>query len=97
MRGFQGMIFDVFKIGYIVYLIYQRKELSQFRFQTQTAYGGDFGNVLVWSHSFETQLFPKSFELWPKGILRLWKLDSNNTLSVYAFGSFYFPFSPGNR
>lgn len=73
-----------------------RKELGNFRLQTQTAYTGDLGNTLVWSHPFETQFFPQSFELWPKGIIRLWKLDSNNSLSVFAFGSFYFPFSPGS-
>ena len=74
-----------------------RKELSSSRFQTQTAYTGELGSTLVWSHPFETHLFPQSFELWPKGILRLWKLDSNNNLSVFAFGSFHFPFSPGKR
>lgn len=52
---------------------------------------------MVWGHCFEMQLMPQSFERWPKAQLRIWKLDRDHNFTVHAFGSFFFPLTPGHR
>lgn len=58
--------------------------------QTHTCYA-DKGFPFSWSHPLELFFSPKDLLGWPKGVVRVWRLDSSGKLDLYSYGIFNFP------
>ena len=49
----------------------------------------------VWCHPLEIAFSSSHISSWPKGILKVWRLDQNNKIDIYAYGMFNFPKTQG--
>jgi B9 domain-containing protein 2 len=58
--------------------------------QTHTCYA-EPGYPFAWSHPFELYFAPGDLYGWPKGLIRVWRLDEANKLDLFSYGVFNFP------
>ncbi|KAL4467988.1 hypothetical protein ABPG72_015858 [Tetrahymena utriculariae] len=75
----------------------QRNENSQNDFksiQTQTAYAEE-NQMFIWSHPLDLEFKVGSVNGWPKGILKIWRLDNTNKIDIISYGVINFPRQDG--
>lgn len=58
--------------------------------QTHTCYA-EKGFPFNWSHPVEFYFAPKDLIGWPRGVVRVWRLDKSGKLDLYSYGVFNFP------
>ena len=62
--------------------------------QTHTCYA-EPGFPYAWAHPLELYFVPRDLSGWPKGIVRVYRLDESNKLDLYSYGVFNFPRTSG--